>query len=292
MLPKKLFTPKCLHVDRDIVFMEDLKNFYFYVYKNIIDEDKLKKFDYKTYKKFYNDKKISMLHFSKSKEENYKEYYEVLFGEVQMFMIDKYVNCDDNLICKIFSVFTLYSLYYTQTSDYFYQINTIPEILIEINKLIECLETNQYFKLKNEIILMTDKLYKSDAFSIGSLIGLKTIILNKYGLPLELKMNTYNDYIDINNTAKIIDNYDNKSLNISMKENYNEYSKVKKTLIDNIKNLGNDFQTFKTDLYCDYINKMSQVPLYEGMNLIIEDILNKKITNLDIQLNQVDNYFK
>ena len=82
MLPKKLFCPKCLLPERDHAFRDDLEDFYNYILQNL-EEDELLTYD--TYKKYYKLKKISMLHFSKRKEESAKEYYEVLFGEVQSF---------------------------------------------------------------------------------------------------------------------------------------------------------------------------------------------------------------
>ncbi len=114
MFPKRLFTPKCLYVDRELVFKRDLEDFCFYVKtdlitkteetnqdieqctnatnikiniitNNIVTENQAQYFDfsYTKFKQYWKQRKMSMLHFAKSKEENTKEYYEELFGEAQ-----------------------------------------------------------------------------------------------------------------------------------------------------------------------------------------------------------------
>jgi len=109
MLPKRLFGARCLYPDREFVFKQDLEDFFLYVQTNIqfkskqeeinYDEkiknnnieniEKIEKieeslsFNYTYFKTYWNERKMCMLHFSKSKEENTKEYYEVLFGEIQ-----------------------------------------------------------------------------------------------------------------------------------------------------------------------------------------------------------------
>ena len=52
---------------------------------------------------------------------------------------------------------------------------------------------------------MMNKLNKDDALNIGTILGLKTIILNKYGLPIEQKQKVYKEYIDIDNTIQFLD---------------------------------------------------------------------------------------
>jgi isochorismate hydrolase len=86
MIPKKLFSPKCLHPDREVVFNDDLQRFFNYILdkKKIVSNNEMI-ISYSEYKIYYKEKKISMLHFSRSKEENAKEYYECLFGQVQNF---------------------------------------------------------------------------------------------------------------------------------------------------------------------------------------------------------------
>ena len=159
MLPNKLFSPKCLHPDRNIVFKDDLHNFYLYILHSLQimtekDEiEKLNQYTYKNYKSMYQTKRISMLHFSRSKEENPKEYYEVLFGEVQYIFFTSHIN-SFIFIPKLFSIYTLYSLYYTQISREFYQINTIPEYLQGLNELI----TKLYNINKTRGIETTDKM--------------------------------------------------------------------------------------------------------------------------------------
>ena len=60
---------------------------------------------------------------------------------------------------------------------------------------------------------MVSKLKKDNAFSIGVIPGLKTIILNKYGLPLEQKTNVYQDYLDIFSYNKEEENKENDNTN-------------------------------------------------------------------------------
>jgi hypothetical protein len=286
MLPKKLFTPKCLHLDRDIVFREDILNFFRSIIQYLKESEKTI-IDYSAFKQLYKDKKISMLHFSKSKEENQKEYYEVLFGEIQSFMFEDRLKDNEkeySFLFRIFSIFTLYSVYYTQTTDYFYQANTIPEYLIEINKLISALSLHRsYLKVRNEIIVMVNRLFKDEAFSIGTVIGLKTIILNKYGLPLELKENTFNDYIDINTSANKLNSFDNKGMAENLNFKFGEYNVAKKGLIEDIKSLCSEFEGFNMEAYCNFINNTCD------SNVKKEDVVNKNIGELDILLNQVDN---
>jgi hypothetical protein len=287
MLPKKLFTPKCLHLDRDIVFREDLGNFFRHTIQ-YINEHKLTLIDYKIFKQLFNKHKISMLHFSKSKEENQKEYYEVLFGEIQLFMIEdrlKPNEKDYTFIFKVLAIFTLYSVYYTQTTDYYYQINTVPEILIEINKVISALSMlTNYLSIRNEIILMMDRLYKDEAFSIGAIVGLKTIILNKYGLPLDLKENTFNDYIDINQSAEKLEVFENKSVLDNFDSKLTDYAILKKNIIDGIKSLAIEFEDFDVQGYTNFINNN----ISADNAIKEEDLLNRNVSNIDLLLNQVD----
>ena len=49
MIPKKLFTPKCLHADREVVFHEDIQNFYNYFFSKLKED----------YRQFLLSKKIS-----------------------------------------------------------------------------------------------------------------------------------------------------------------------------------------------------------------------------------------
>jgi len=421
MLPKKLFTPKCLHTDRDIVFHEDLENFFNFVifklsqndyiilkenqienkikeinnincinniqtksYKensdrkitkqniknvdntnSMLDSDNinpnvkslldknfqtvvvnysnselekadniLNNLNFKTFKHFWKLKKMSMLHFSKSKEENPKEYYEVLFGEVQNFILygrgnksmkenkeSCYKQFQMDKAYKILAIYSLYSLYYTQTSEFFYQINTIPEVLFEINKLLKSENSkNLNCIFKKEIAMIVKKLHADNSFSIGALIGLKTVILNKYGLPLEQRTNVYKDYVDINNTKIILDKMkiDEKEKNQNQKINLEDYVNIKRETVDLMKNLklngGDATVNFNFDLYCDFINEKLKSSSNPGdlrmpysqdnnllnfdltffpnnmdmLNLREEDFDKNKITNLDLQFNQIE----
>ena len=296
MLPKKLFSPKCLHPDRDIVFQDDLTRFFNIIltdYNIISNEDELIKipnFTYKKYKHYYNQKHFSMIHFSISKEENQKEYYEVLFGEIQFILFNKYPitspissssnNTTLSYFHKIFSIYTLYSLYYTQIHKEFYQINTIPEYLNEVNMLINTLAQSLSTKeIAFTLYQMVLKLKKDQAFSIGTLIGLKTIILNKYGLPLEQKTNVYKDYLDLFNY--------NKNLNCN-NDNYElllyQYNESKKNVIDLIKH-----SDINKDEYVNFVNNEIVDKIDQSLNLDGNE-LNKKITVNDLETGKVTTF--
>lgn len=330
MITKKLFTPKCQHIDRDIVFQSDIDNFFVnfisQIYTNkivennnlenyekdlfnldeeensfenfnekITEDDLLKDLSYKKFKKFWAEKKMSMLHFSKSKEENSKEYYEVLFGEIQNFLIENNLQRKKefnslHLFVQIISIYSIYSLYFTQTTDFFYQINTIPEYLLKINYVIHALIKKGNMQISKELLLMVNRLHKNSAFSIGVIPGLKTIILNKYGLPTEKKANTYKDLLDINNSQRNLKNFEqDKKLN----ELIDTYQNNKFNSLKSIKKEINE-ESFKEnkDIYCDFINNKNQ-----GENSFKSDLgflsldkveLNKNINNLDLQLNFFD----
>ena len=83
MSPKALFNPKNQHADRDIVFHEDFSRFYDYIDSQIKSNEAQKSFSYSGFKSLWKEKKMSLIHFIKSKEESIKEFYEVLYGEIQ-----------------------------------------------------------------------------------------------------------------------------------------------------------------------------------------------------------------
>ncbi len=236
-----------------------------------------------------------MFHFCKSKEENFKEYYEVLFGEIQSFLIEhnftrKQEYDGYNIILQILSIYTLYSIYFTQTQDFFYQINTIPEYLIKINQTISILLKNKFLKIAKEVLLMVSRLHKVDAFSIGVIPGLKTILLNKYGLPCEQRTNTYNDYMDINNNYKILNLKEDDS---DLKNLIQKYKNLKYDSLNDIKNSINDTE-FNRNMFCEYINNKNK--LVESLKNDFEFLrldpgnFDKNINNLDLQFNIFDNY--
>ena len=235
MLPKKIFCPKCLLPERDHAFRDDLIDFYNFIIKNLKKEKIL---TYETYKKYYKLKKISILHFSKRKEESSKEYYEVLFGEIQSFFFSENINS------QLFSIYTLYSVYYTQVTNTFYQINTILEFLKGVNLLILKL-TKEKDKEKNIVgacvYSMIKKLKNDEAFSIGVIPGLKSIILNKYGLPIERKENVYTYTKEINNYINELNTQNQKEIkNNQNKEKIKielDYNMTKKNIINGIKEL-------------------------------------------------------
>ena len=259
MIPQKIFCPKCLLPERDIAFRDDLTDFYNYILENIQKTKNLSNeplLSYATYKKLYKDKKMSMLHFSKRKEESAKEYYEVLFGEILSFFFKD----NDNAISKLFSIYTLYSIYYTQVTSTFYQVNIILEFLKGVNGLI-----NQLIKDDNIITRrigytvynMIKKMKEDDAFSIGVIPGLKSIILNKYLLPIEKKENVYSYTKEINNYIKELNDKEkmgNNEQNIIEQKNKTDldYSIIKRNIINEIKDINMD-----KDDYINFINSNS-----------------------------------
>ena len=266
MLPKKIFCPKCLLPERDHAFRDDLIDFYNFIIKNLKKEKIL---TYETYKKYYKLKKISMLHFSKRKEESSKEYYEVLFGEIQSFFFSENINS------QLFSIYTLYSVYYTQVTNTFYQINTILEFLKGVNLLILKL-TKEKDKEKNIVgacvYSMIKKLKNDEAFSIGVIPGLKSIILNKYGLPIERKENVYTYTKEINNYINELNTQNQKEIkNNQNKEKIKielDYNMTKKNIINGIKELN-----FDKEEYTNFINNnYSEIDIYNQGN--INNIMN------------------
>ena len=296
MLPKKIFCPKCLLPERDHAFRDDLIDFYNFIIKNLKKEKIL---TYETYKKYYKLKKISMLHFSKRKEESSKEYYEVLFGEIQSFFFSENINS------QLFSIYTLYSVYYTQVTNTFYQINTILEFLKGVNLLILKL-TKEKDKEKNIVgacvYSMIKKLKNDEAFSIGVIPGLKSIILNKYGLPIERKENVYTYTKEINNYINELNTQNQKEIkNNQNKEKIKielDYNMTKKNIINGIKELN-----FDKEEYTNFINNnYSEIDIYNqgninnimnnynryfnDVNLKKEDLTPGEITQLDCLFNK------
>lgn len=314
MLPKKLFCPKCLLPERDIAFKDDLTDFYNYIMENITKEKEKEKnislpnnnlLSYESYKKYYKSKKISMLHFSKRKEESAKEYYEVLFGEILSFFFI------DNINSQLFSIYTLYSIYYTQTTSTFYQVNIILEFLKGVNTLIiKLIKNNDITVRKIGFIIynMIKKMKDDDAFSIGVIPGLKSIILNKYLLPIEKKENVYSYTKEINKFVNELknkeknenDHTNNNGINIYEQKNKKEleYDIIKKNIINQIKDINmdkDDYINFINNNYCENdlnlnINKndmMNYNKLLVGNTILKkEDLKQGEITQLDILFNK------
>ena len=293
MIPKKLFSPKCLHFDREIVFRDDLNNFFEYILTKKQAENKEDTIiTYLEYKKYYKEKGISMLHFSRSKEENAKEYYECLFGEIQsFFFLNNY-----KFISKLFSIYTIYSLYYTQTYPTFYHITTTIEYLNGINDLIKNIYSINK-EISFEIFSMVKKLKKDNGISIGVIPGLKTIILNKYGLPIEQKTNVYSDYCSILDYKNKLNNPDLKNQKNQKDTELSQYNKLKMNIIKDIKNLD-----FEKDEYINYLNenllnKNRNNEHYNGKNIDYdfenipylrkEDLDSNNITNFDFLFNKL-----
>ena len=295
MLPKKLFCPKCLLPERNQAFKDDLDDFFNYILNNLKDGELL---SYPTYKKYYKIKKFSMLHFSKRKEESAKEYYEVLFGEIQSFFFN------ENIISQLFSIYTLYSIYYTQLTNTFYQINTILEFLKGVNALILKLSKDKDVKNRQigaTVYSMIKKMKKDEAFSIGVIPGLKSIILNKYGIPIEKKENVYtytkeiNSYINELNSQN--QNEQNKDWNSQKNKTDIDYEIMKKNIINDIKELNMDKEEYVNFINNNYndsdfsnYNKNNIMYNYNryinDMNLKKEDLTPGEITQLDLIFNK------
>jgi len=314
MLPKKLFCPKCLLPERDLAFKDDLTDFYNYIMESITKEKEKEEnislpnnnlLSYESYKKYYKSKKMSMLHFSKRKEESAKEYYEVLFGEILSFFFI------DNINSQLFSIYTLYSIYYTQTTSTFYQVNIILEFLKGVNTLIiKLIKNNDITVRKIGFIIynMIKKMKDDDAFSIGVIPGLKSIILNKYLLPIEKKENVYSYTKEINKFVNELknkeknenDHTNNNGINIYEQKNKKEleYDIIKKNIINQIKDINmdkDDYINFINNNYCENdlnlnINKndmMNYNKLLVGNTILKkEDLKQGEITQLDILFNK------
>ncbi len=75
-------------------------------------------------------------------------------------------------------------------------------------------------------------MYMDDVFSIGAVVGLKTIILNKHGLPIEQKLTTYKEYMEIAQNNNIIkeDLIKEEIENKQNEETYNNYLNRKRNI--------------------------------------------------------------
>ena len=239
-----------------------------------------------------------MLHFSKRKEESAKEYYEVLFGEIQSFFFN------ENIISQLFSIYTLYSIYYTQLTNTFYQINTILEFLKGVNDLILKLSKEKDEKNRNigaTVYSMIKKMKNDEAFSIGVIPGLKSIILNKYGIPIEKKENVYtytkeiNSYINELNSQN--QNEQNKDLNSQKNKTDLDYEIIKKNIVNEIKELNIDKEEYVNFINNNYnesdfsnYNRNNMMYNYNryinDMNLKKEDLTPGEITQLDLMFNK------
>ena len=95
---------------------------------------------------------------------------------------------------------------------------------------------------------------EDDAFSIGVIPGLKSIILNKYLVPIEKKENVYSYTKEINNYIKELknkENNDNNDQNAIDQKNKKEldYAILKTNIINEIKDINMD-----KDDYINFIN--------------------------------------
>lgn len=204
MIPKQLFITKRMHPGRARIFKEDLTNLSNLIFKdlNLHDrfayEDSIIKFNYQKYKQFYAELKFSMIHNIRDNKEIREEYYQILYGVIQKFFFDpEYRNHD--LFYKLFAIYSLYSIYFTQNSPVFTKITINVEFLDKVNELIMRLRYSKNEGLKRisfEVYHMIKKLKENEAFIIGIVPGLKTIFLNKHKLPIEEK-DKYKDFKDL-----------------------------------------------------------------------------------------------
>ena len=329
MIPKKIFSPKCLHPDRDTVFSEDLNNFFTKSILNSIYENNTNTnnsttntlypelISYSSYKNVYKTNRISMLHFSKSKEENTREFYQVLYGEIQLWLFY-------NTHFSLYSIYTLYSIYQTQPYKDKYKINTNLECLERINTtLISIKEINP--SIFKEVYSIVQFFYSKEIFSIGILIGLKTILLNKYGVPYEPKACIYKDYVEISKNKSMLCNI-NKNLELRndyISNSTKEYVNHKNLAVDSIKeffneykndfvvsgnngnmynnntnmpssstynNINNSNKVSDINLYCNVMNKKLIKDGKVPNRIMPSDMSIGEVTNLDHAFNQIDDF--
>ena len=155
---------------------------------------------------------------------------------------------------------------------------------------------------------MIKKMKDDDAFSIGVIPGLKSIILNKYLLPIEKKENVYSYTKEINKFVNELknkekndnDNTNNNGINIYEQKNKKEleYDIIKKNIINQIKDINmdkDDYVNFINNNYCENdlnlnINKndmMNYNKLLVGNTILKkEDLKQGEITQLDILFNK------
>ena len=90
MLPTRIFNAKALHPDRDKVFKDDILSFFVFLKEELGSSE----ISFSLFKKCFKIKKIKQFHFIAAKGENWKEYYETLFGEVQSFWLIRIHSAD------------------------------------------------------------------------------------------------------------------------------------------------------------------------------------------------------
>ena len=138
---------------------------------------------------------------------------------------------------------------------------------------------------------------EDDAFSIGVIPGLKSIILNKYLIPIEKKENVYSYTKEINNYINELKDKENENKNdqsLIEQKNKNDldYEIIKKNIINDIKDINmdkDDYINFINSNYCDNIfhkndeDIMNNNKYLPGITqLKKEDLKKGEITQLDI----------
>lgn len=244
------YTTSFENPDKFVSYNSDLLSELDYLYS-------MDRLNFEIFKSVWKQKKFTLIHHSKYKEENTIEYYQVLFEQVQLYL---FPDNPSNMICKIFAIYCIYSLYHTQPYRIKFQVTTIPECLESINDCIRQVKLKQK-SLFITIYSMIDSLQKQQAFKIGVILGLKTIILNKYGLPIELKSDIYSEFKQLFKSNSHINNMkESQSKEIeSFKPILKDYKLAKMSLVNEIKSLFN-LENSNDDkaLYCSEMNSLKQ----------------------------------
>ena len=147
-----------------------------------------------------------------------------------------------------------------------------------------------------------------EAFSVGVIPGLKSIILNKYGIPIERKENVYTYSKEINSFINELNKENHKDgdveENAQKKKIELDYELTKKNIVNQIKEINNDKKEYlnfinnnynEADLY-GYGNRNNMNNMmnnynnynkyYNDFNLKKEDLTPGEITQLDFLFNK------
>lgn len=177
----------------------------------------------------------------------------------------------------------MYTLYFTQTYKIKFKIVTILESLKSINILINTLKIGN-FNIWKTLYAMINKLYENQAFKITTLLGIRSIILNRYSLPVDNKTDIFNEYSNLLLSKKKLNEKrkeDNSYLDFIRKEG-GAYNKMKNNIISDIKSLfeennqENNLNLMRDNIYSDNDD-------YNDDNTIF--ISKKKNSNQDLKIN-------
>ncbi|CAG9322393.1 unnamed protein product [Blepharisma stoltei] len=188
-------SPCCLLQDRELALVEDLQI--------ILNQGDFSSFQ--NFKEYWKANNLSLIHHSLNPKENKSEFYQIIWG-----ILFNYMKHPD---FEIKALYVLYTLYFTQNSK---KIN----INIDIKTANLLIEISKRDKISHEMI---SQLAKGDAFSLGALVGLKTILLNKRGLPVKRdlsKISTLNSEMEISLEIPMFDC--EEANNLSMQYSYSK----------------------------------------------------------------------